>query len=434
MSVLLILSLGCAGLLVLYLSDRLSARPSAAAWLVLGLVVGDALVMAEAVSVHIAGFRVDPTDVGFGLLLLAAVMRLVRFPPASPPQVWLAVLASMAFLSLFMGVLARPIGEVVNMFRPYLAYLAAALYFSTTRPAADLRQAIGRAWLFAGIGIAALVAVRWLARLTGADLGVFDDTFDRAIRVLDGPDSMFVATSAMVLLLSALDRESGRGGERVVGAVLLVMAVALNRRTVWIALVAVSIVLLVRNRRIGLRLAALASLGLVLFTLASPAFLGSDSGSGAFRPADDLGTLAWRVEGWAGLLESGPDNPADLVLGRPFGTGFSRVVDGRELESNPHSFYLQTFLTTGLVGVGSLCLVLWLCLAALRRRSPKEAGPLTREHLLLLLVMQAVWFLAWPPGAEQGLILGMAVAAAGWQQVSTSTDATAEVRKVGLWR
>jgi hypothetical protein len=51
-------------------------------------------------------------------------------------------------------------------------------------------------------------------------------------------------------------------------------------------------------------------------------------------------------------------------------------------------------------------------LRALWRTPTRDAGLLGPEVLPALLAMQLVWFLTWVPGSEQGIVTGLAIAAA----------------------
>lgn len=409
----LLIPLAVVGVLILVGLDLLVRRPILGAWVALSLVIVEALDY-QLTSISLVGFRVSIADVGFSLLALAAVFRLIR-AKGTREQALLAFFGVLIIVGLVFGVGTVALDAAVNEFRGYLGYVSSALYFSTVPLDRDTLQGILRAWLWVGIAVAGLVGVRWMGRLTGFDLGLFDATYDATIRVLDGPATMFLASTAVVLLLSGLYGAvaSPRLYQRT-GIVLLVISIVLNRRTAWLALAVALVGLLIRERRIGQRAAIVAVLGLTVFTLVIPVF--SESGTQermTARSATDVGTLLWRVDGWVDLLEAGPDEPAEYVIGLPFGSGYERTILGNVQESNPHSFYVQTFLRTGAVGLGVLLFLLTSTFVSLWKSHPERSTPLSANVLVLLLLMQAVWFLTWPPLAEQGVILGLAAATSG---------------------
>lgn len=414
MILLWLFALAIAGVLALFGLDLLVRRTVPGVWLVLMLVVLEALVDSDVISLQLAGFRVSLADLGFSLLALAAVLRLVR-GRLSREQGLLVFLAGLALISLILGMTSGALESAVNEFRGYLAFLAAALYASTVPLDRETRGSLVEAWFWAGMAMGGVVLLRWAGRIGGVDLGVFDATYDATIRVLDGPQSLFVASAAVILLLSGLQRVVERPRLYTwAGAALLLIAIVLNRRTVWLALAVALVVLLIRERRIGKRAATAAVAGLAFFTLVVPLFSEAQAeGDTAAQSATDVGTLLWRFEGWTDLVESGPQEPADYLIGLPFGSGYERTISGNVRDSNPHSYYVQTFLRTGLVGIGILLLLLWLVFSKLWRRPAEERMPLSSNLLVMLLIMMGVWFLTWPPYAEQGIILGLATAIAG---------------------
>lgn len=401
------------GALALVLLDSLVRRPRVGMLLTLWMVVISAALDSAATSVEVAGIRVSLSDLGFGLIGLAAVMRLVRRSHLSLGQAAALLLAGMAVLSLMLSVGAGPIEQSVNSFRGYFGFLAALVYFSTVTTDRDQREDFMRIWFGPAIVMAGLVVMRWGGRLAGVDLGVIDESFDAPIRVLDGPESLFVGSSALLFLVPALAPAANRPArEKYLGVVLLIITVLLNRRTLWLAVAAAALLVVIRDPRIGRRVVLAVGVGFALFVASLPLFAGDDGG-GAARPVTDASTLLWRAEGWMGLLETGPEEPAHYLIGQPFGSGYDRTVDGRTLESNPHNFYLQTFLRTGIIGLGALVVTLWAAVRGLSRRRTEGFDALTSGHLLVLVVVQLVWYLAWPPGAEQGLLLGLALASTG---------------------
>lgn len=399
-----------AGLLVLFLQTLID-REDVAAGLVLALVVMNAALTDNVPSLDISGISISPSDVGYGLLAMAALARYLRLRRYAPAQRALVILGVMCLVSLALGGVQGGIPTAVNDFRAYLRVFATALYFSTMPLDIAVRERVGRVWLWAGAAMAILVGIRWAGRFGGAPLGVLDATYDATIRVLSGPETFLVATTALVALMPSIGGTERRLWTRRLGFLLLILVIVLNRRTVWVTLGVALMALLLRNPAIGRRAAMATVAGLVVFTLAVPFLPGS---AGEDKPgtqtATDTGTLVWRLEGWTSLLDAVPRGVKGYAVGQPFGSGYEREVEGRELDSTPHSFYLQTFLRTGVLGLVALLFAMWLGLSATARRVDHDAGMLSRDALFLLLLIQGVWFLTWQPGAEQGIVLGLAAA------------------------
>jgi O-antigen ligase len=108
-------------------------------------------------------------------------------------------------------------------------------------------------------------------------------------------------------------------------------------------------------------------------------------------------------------------------LGQPFGSGYYRKIAefgaSYSAEYTPHNFYVQTLLRTGVVGsILFLSLMLatgmgsYRALAGMKGDRGPEFG--VRLFLLVSLLMQAVFFMAYGARLEQGLLFGLAMTAA----------------------
>jgi O-antigen ligase len=257
-----------------------------------------------------------------------------------------------------------------------------------------------------------LVGLRWLDTLAGIDLGVPKEQFgaDAAVKVLDGPYTFFLATAALLTVpYWQLRGDEARRLTRL-GMLLLLFVALLNRRTVWLTMIIGIAVLMVRGQQLRRRTVAIV-VGAFLLTVAAYVVLGGSSGNEPVtRSALGTGTLDWRIQGWSELLSGLSNSPVQWLIGEPFGTGFAREVQGSDVLGDPHNFYVSTLLRAGLVGLVALIALSVGLLWALRR-TPAQAGGglLTPGVFPALLAMQAVWFLTWEPGMEQGIIAGLAV-------------------------
>lgn len=415
MDLLLIAFLALLGTLGVLALDALIRRPVAVTSVILALIVLSTAVEDGTLrSVELAGFRVSPADIGFSLVAGAAVLRYLRLARTSPQQKTLVALGAVCVASLLFGISSGPIDGAVNEFRNYLAFVGPALYFSTVETSRETREGMSRAWMWTGVALGILVVLRWASAFGGFSLGIFDTSSGTTLRVIDGPPTLTIAAVALVLLLPGIHgRDLRRKREEQVGAALLLISVVLNRRALWIALVVVLVVLVARDRRVGRRVTSFVVAGAVLFAIAVPLLATQDEEDDSVAvPVTDTDNLEWRLEGWEALVDSGPSQPDEFLVGLPFGTGYERSIEGVERASTPHNFYLQTYLRTGIIGVTALLLVYSLTIPALASRGlDDDSIPFARGHLLLLLVMQVVWLFAWLPLAEQGIILGLAVAA-----------------------
>ena len=94
----------------------------------------------------------------------------------------------------------------------------------------------------------------------------------------------------------------------------------------------------------------------------------------------------------------------------PSGAGFTREVEGSEVQGEPHNFYVTFVLRGGVVGVIALIALTGRAAPSIVADPPPgdHDGVLAPGVFPALLAMQVVWFLAWMPGMEQGIITGLA--------------------------
>jgi hypothetical protein len=383
-----------------------------------GLLLGSSLLYAILIervpSVSLpGGIRVQLHDAAFALVLVAGILRMLRMPRFAPLQRWVVLLCIMLLLSLVRGAMAFGPQHAIAEFRLFLAFVSGALYFATFAPSARLNDRIGKLWLATSVPIMILVCLRWLATLAGIDLGVPAEQFgaDAAIKVLNGPYTFFLANAALLTVPFWQGRDERARRLIRLGMLLLLFVVLLNRRTVWLTMIIGIAVLMVRGRRLRRRAVAMIIGGVLLAVAAYFALGGSSGEDSALRPAAGTGTLDWRIQGWTELLGGLSDRPMEWLIGEPIGSGFTRVVQGLEVQAEPHNFYVMTLLRAGVVGLVALIALTFGLLRALWRAPPGGSGDglLATGVFPALLAMQAVWFLTWIPGMEQGIITGLAV-------------------------
>jgi hypothetical protein len=408
------LALVAAAAVAIALVEALVRRAELGAALLFGATLLTATLVEQVPSVTLpGGIRVQLHDAAFALVLAAGILRMLRMPRFSSHQRWVVLLCIMLFLSLVRGAMIFGPQHAIAEFRLFLAFVSGALYFATFAPSTQLNDRIGKLWLATSIPMMVLVCLRWLDTLAGIDVGVPAAQFgaDAAVKVLDGPYAFFLADAALLTVPFWQGRDERARRLQRLGTLLLLFVVLLNRRTVWITMIIGIAVLMVRGRRLRRR-AVVMVIGGVLLAVAAYVALGGSSGEdSALRPAAGTGTLDWRIQGWTELLAGLSNSPMEWLIGEPVGSGFTRVVQGLEVQAEPHNFYVMTLLRVGVVGLLALIPLTLGMLRALWRAPPGGGGGglLATGVFPALLAMQAVWFLTWIPGMEQGIITGLAV-------------------------
>lgn len=378
----------------------------------LSAIVQAAFLYEDVPSVRLGGIRVGVTDLVAVIVLAAAVARCLRLRYFSRHQYWLIMLGSLLLVSLMLGIAGHGQAAVSDS-RQYLFFIGVALYMATFRPTADFYDRISRIWLMAAALMVLLACARWLRVFAGIDLGVPAEIngVDTAVRVLDGPYAFFLAGPLLLTVPFWLRRGQARW-VRWLGAVLLVVVIALDRRTVWLAILVGVAVLLLRGRRLRARGVALVVAASIVTVLV---FAGDVLGRDQSPPGtvSSTGSVTWRIEGWSDLVDSWSESPVNWLIGEPFGSGFARTVDGSKIDAHPHNFYIETMIRAGL---GGLIALLALTVGLLRRLWRVQVGGVGLFDpgvLAPLLAMQLIWYITWVPGLEQGIVTGIAIAVAG---------------------
>ena len=328
-----LVAVGAVGIAVIELLVR---RAEVGAALLLGATLMSATLVDRVPSLTLpGGIRVQLHDVGFTLVLAAAILRMLRMPRFTQWQRWALLAGVMLLLSLVRGVAAFGPQHAIAELRLFLAFVAGALYFATFPPSRRLNDRIGRIWLALSIPMMILVCLRWLANFAGIDLGVPPAEFgaDAALKVLNGPYTFFLADAVILTVpfWHLRDRRSRR--LTWLGALLLVFVVLLNRRTVWLTVMVGLAVLMVRNRSLSRRVLAMVVGAVLLTGVGYVALRGSEGEGAARRHVGDQHGHARLAH--PGMVRAGrrPAEGPQVVIGEPLGSGFTREVQGSEVEA-----------------------------------------------------------------------------------------------------
>lgn len=417
----------------LVLLDVVIRKPQVAAALVLGATVLNIALDAVYYSINVGGADIRLTDLIFSVAAAAAVARLLRLGRLSSQAILLVVLGILCIVSVFQGVVTQGLLPAATDFRDFLHFFGGALYFSTIGYSQELFSRIAKLYLVAACWISVLVLVRWAGVFAGVDIGVLRWEYQIPIRVLSGPHTFFLA-QALFLFVPVLVRRGSTLLQRTTGGTLLVIVLLLNRRTVYLALLLGLALALYFNRELGKRafkllLAVAVTAGALL--LIAP----SETPSGeavADSPTNTNTFFVYRVESWMGLLVDDSSKRAEeWLIGEPMGAGYERTIrDGLQTGSNPHSFYVQTMLRLGVVGVLALASVYVMAMRRLywHIQGGDHEAP-TALTLFVLLAAQALWFVTWQPGMEQGMLAGIAMAYARQRVTSGPTRIARPVPK-----
>jgi hypothetical protein len=402
-----------AGLFVVLIENVIRRSTFAAGLIMAYFVVATAGI--DLPFIALGGITVYIPDLLSTVLITGATARLLRVRKFTASQhVFLAVAALIA-LSMLRGIAAYGIPSSVNEARFWIAFAASAAYFSTVGPSPSVHRRIGEFWLWSGVALACLAVARWVVLATGLPLGgIFIQADGQNLRVLGSDPTTFIAL-AFFIAAPAL-QSGGRVSHRRIAVGLLAVAVLLQHRSVWVAIIIGLLVLMRRNPQLSRRLAVL----LVIAVTAGGALILTvfeNEPEELSSRATNSQTFGWRVEGWRQLaFEDGPTGPVEVVSGKPFGSGWQRRVGGNVVvEAGPHSFWIAALLRLGVVGVAALLYCYGRPVVAVLRRPTQrlQSDLLNDDTLVSLLVVQATFSLAYnPPAFPTGIIVGLALSLA----------------------
>jgi hypothetical protein len=395
----------------------------------------------------------DPISI---TLFLAGITRLVFGGQKSigAPQWLLISLLVLMSVPLSLGFKQYGMAAAPD-FRFFFHFMALALYASSFNFEQINFNRLASYLLWGGVILIFLAFFRWAAGAAGLVIAESWRSVgaNREFRVLNAAQSYFIAQAGLLLLiirssdwgsvapLKPVVDKAGIATPKlasfwkrwaiVLSGIFLAISFGLLHRSVWVSMATgMGLLALFDSRqRAGLAQILLVS-ALIGFTVLVPmgllGFLNSfvESLEAAFTEMTaHHSSFADRYLGWEALLGEwwAQGNILTYALGQPFGSGYYRKIAefgaSYSAEYTPHNFYVQTLLRTGVVGlVLFLSLVMatgmgiYHALSQIKGNPGPEFG--VRLFLLASLLMQVVFFLAYGARLEQGLLFGLAMAAA----------------------
>jgi hypothetical protein len=395
----------------------------------------------------------DPISI---TLFLAGITRLMfgGQKTLGAPQWLLISLLVLMSVPLSLGFKKYGVGAAPD-FRWFFHFMALALYASSFNFEQIKFNRLASYLLWGGVILIFLAFFRWGAGAAGLAIAESWRSVgaNREFRVLNAAQSYFIAQAGLLLLIirasdwgnmAFVNQKAVKAGIKpyqlasfwehwavVLSGICLAIAFGLMHRSVWVCMAAgMGLLALFDSRqRAGLAQIILVFASISFTVLVPMGLLGfldsfAESLEGAFTEMTaHHSSFADRYLGWEALLGEwwAQGNILTYALGQPFGSGYYRKIAefgaSYSAEYTPHNFYVQTLLRTGVVGsILFLSLMLatgmgsYRALAGMKGDRGPEFG--VRLFLLVSLLMQAVFFMAYGARLEQGLLFGLAMTAA----------------------
>lgn len=405
-----------------------------------GLVLVLATFFLEIVWVEFPGYWVGiylyPTDLVFAFLALPAFLRLLfarDFPGRSAPWLLFGVLLAASF-GVGLAQFGKPAGTELRQF--FYMWVSVLYFMSFPLDAARARITL-RAWFVFAALLFLLALARWAAESAGLPIA---DTWRGTgaaaeYRVLPSGGTLFLL-DALVLIVFLMTARTARRWMWVAVPALLATVFVMQHRSVWLTAAGTFLALyLAFPGQVRLKLVRPLVGAMIVVVVIGGGLVGygkldalmSSVTRSAVLATDSRGTAGGRIYGWHQLLLQ--LSPAEYVTGKPFGSGYERYDFPNvrwKATYDPHNFYLQTLLRTGVPGLALLLATYLLTLTRLLRDRGGIATPdLPPRLLVVMLVSQLVFMVPYRLPYEQAIWLGLAISvAASLRRAAAAARAT----------
>lgn len=356
-----------------------------------------------------AGLSIYPEDAACAVLLLTVLARPQRLLNAlnAVPLLSLGT-AALLLASLLGGMRTFGAAGAINEFRSFVYVLVAVAWalnqgWSSSRFMRSMDQ-----WAVVTGGALVLTAG---VRAVVYGLGAADSFVTSAVTGRLQTGRILLSDQALLLLLLAiylLHRSSERGKVGVGPILFVIVVLAAQHRSVWVATLVALAVLFLKLR--GIDRARLA-VPTVMFLWGGLAVL---LAGGADFLVERLqhsiassGTFEARNSSWISLLDQSVDRGLwGVLFGFPFGFGYERWDGTRIVDYAPHNWYLSVYLRMGALGLAIfLALVIRAARTLLRANCTYELGA-----LLAVLVYCYAYSITWLAAPVFGWALASGIA------------------------
>ncbi|MBV8502324.1 MAG: O-antigen ligase family protein [Paucibacter sp.] len=369
------------------------------------------------------GLTLYTADLPMALLFAIAAARWIVRPdvPRRDPA-WLSF-ALLFLVDFGLGLVIHGTAAGAQARTDFHAIAAGVYALSFPVGRKEIRQTIG-ALVGAAVVLMLLCVYRWTVYYGNfRDLLPLAGSFniDGPTRVIGSPGALMIGQLVVVGLFFV---SLGRGAlwARLLLLPMTASVLVLQHRSVWLALLVGlgASLILVRSHKASrvrqlLMLGALVGAGVI--GLAASSALRGQIETSAVRAIQGQDTVSARFSNWKATLTQWREaGPRAIVMGREAGADTTRTVvdsSGRDVRISfgAHNYYIIVLTTMGVVGVALFAWMGAQSLARLYRQSRADDDDAPYASLLLvLLMMQATYYVAYATDLMQFLIFGIASA------------------------
>lgn len=385
--------------------------------------------MMEAFFMGVSGFHLGIFIYYNDLVLFfIATIASLRFLVAKnlPRRNWVWVLFCLVIcVSLSTGLVSYGTTAGVQA-RGYFYFMASALY-AMSFPMDEKRvRFVLNALVFCALVLVGLCIYRWVVYYTPIYSllpkgGVYN--IDGPMRVIRSMEALLIA-QVFVAGIFFTAAAQGLTVAKFLSPFLLGSIIALQHRSVWLAAILgiLSRFVILRSAR-GSSFSQLSMLVLVMALTALPMMIsdkfsevGGDAATSAARGLSGEGTVQERANSWKEIIRKWYSaGPRSILIGQSFGTDNTRYVPDstnggfRKIDYTAHNMYVQTLFNTGLLGLGAFLAVNFFVVSGLYRLSRRGQGGVVGDVLLVLIIMQLVYYVPYGDDYLQSLLFGIAL-------------------------
>jgi len=368
------------------------------------------------------GLQIYPNDAISVFVVMAAAVGFVRRAAPITDRLFLLWMAfgGVIMYSFLLGVMeyGKAAGTEVRQF--FYLWAAGLLGVTAGFTEQELRK-IGR-WCTVAAYAFVVIAAYFLI---GVETGFINraEVFDYAggggiFRPIGSHYTFFVGAVGLAHTMAWL-RTTGKTRSGWHAAIMLLFVTVMQHRSVWIA-VAFGLlwVAWLERRYLTRRLPLLLGFVLVFGSAATLAtWLGyldsliAQLVGSTVSMYDSGGTFAARVDGWERLLEDWSESAQTMMIGFPFGYGYSRLYRGQLIEFVAHNHYIDLALRVGIVGVVLFMVpTIIAVVGCLRAKTDSEFEYMLMRSLAVALLAAFVYYVAYPSFYLLGGATGVALA------------------------
>ena len=368
-------------------------------------------------------FNIFLGDVLAIMFIVAAILRLSwnaqsRAIIHSYPWKLFVIFSALAIVSILRGLLHYGETTIVHA-REQIYVISAIAYFCTFRFDKSEIRRIFPIFIIFGILILGMAYLRWLGILSPREESLLHKGTWLGQRMLNRYGAFYLVFILFAFIVSRINRMAKNNILSWIVIIGTIIAITLNQvRTTWVLAFVGSLILTFKYWSKLLRKVLIPTF---LFLILIP-FLWFYQPGPVVRITSYLSaaaTVFWKPEHttFSFRMESNEAflrkmSLKEYILGVPFGTPISYVIEGRERQASPHNMFVEQIYRTGIFGLVIFALLQISLIRGIDKLTKIENDKLIKNGLGILwitLICYQINFMAWTADFLYPVILGISM-------------------------